>query len=128
MTLACVTSYLMYGGKMMTELTFPLSKESYETWQNCVVEHCSERDRIVNDRMVLKSILEAHLKKFFDFNEIEYCDYDFHKVLLKWEKSTTPNISNDIVELGMPWKITTGLDIWENPIIVIEIYPFGIEE
>ena len=112
----------------MDELTFPLSKECFRTWQDCVMEHCSERNKIVNDRMELKSILEAHLKKFFDFDEIEYCDFDFNKVLLKWKANTSPVISKNIGELQLPWKISHDRDKDLLTIIVIEVYPFGIDE
>ena len=105
-----------------------MNHDELDLWREAVFIHCKERDELVNDRREIKSRLEAHLKKFFSFDEIVYCDFNFNKIELKFDKDVSPVIPQNIGELGMEWIISTGYDNKAFSIIVIEIYPFGINE
>lgn len=104
-----------------------MNKEEFQQWQDVVMLHCQERDRIVNDRMELKSVLEAHLKQFFNYDSIHF-DKDFNKITLKWVYGVSPIIRKNIGELGMEWVISVDYDENAFKIVLIEVYPFGIEE
>ena len=105
-----------------------MDHEELDLWREAVFVHSKQRDDLVNDRKEIKSRLEAHLKQFFDYDEIKYDDFDFNKISLKWKRNVSPIISENIGELGMPWMITTGYDSGAFTIVVIEVYPFGIIE
>lgn len=105
-----------------------MNNESLEMWKEAVFVHTKQRNDLVNDRKEIKSRLEAHLKQFFDYDSIEYCDFDFNKIKLKWKRNVSPVISENIGDLGMPWIISTGYDEGAFAIVIIEVYPFGIEE
>ena len=104
-----------------------MDKDEFRQWQDAVMVHCQERDRIVNDRIELKKVLEAHLRQFFQYDSIEF-DKDFNKIILKWEKGVNPIIKENIGELGMQWILSTGHDDKAFNIVVVEVYPFGIPE
>jgi hypothetical protein len=103
-----------------------MDSDEFKQWQDAVLLHCQERDRIVNDRRELKSLFEAHLKQFFDFDSIEF-DKDFNVITLKWKKDVSPIIKDNIGELGMEWVISSGYDDMAFGIVVVEVYPFGME-
>ena len=104
-----------------------MNPEEFKQWQDAVCIHCKERDRIVDDRRELKSLLETHLREFFNYDSIEF-DKDFNKITLKWEKGVNPIIRENIGELGMQWILSTGHDDQAFNIVVVEVYPFGIPE
>ena len=104
-----------------------MNLEEFRQWQDAVCIHCKERDRIVDDRRELKSLLETHLKQFFSYDSIEF-DKDFNKITLKWAKEVSPVIRSNIKELGMEWIISTGYDDMAFNIVVVEVYPFGVPE
>ena len=112
--------YILYGGAIM-------DSDELRQWQDAVMVHCQERDRIVNDRIELKKVLEAHLKQFFKYDSIHF-DKDFNKITLKWAKEVSPVIRSNIKELGMEWIISTGHDDMAFNIVVVEVYPFGVPE
>jgi len=104
-----------------------MNKEQFQEWQKGVKEHISHLNNTVEERKILKEILENHLKQFFNFDEIEY-DREFQKILLKWDRIANPVIRNDnIGNLGMDWIIRADYDDQAFRIVVIEIYPFGLE-
>ena len=103
-----------------------MDSDEFKQWQDAVLLHCQERDRIVNDRRELKSLFEAHLKQFFDYDSIEF-DKDFNVITLKWDTDTIPIITKNIGNLNMEWSISTGHDDLAFSIVVVEVYPFGIE-
>ena len=111
----------MCGGAIM-------NRDELELWREAVFVHSKQRDDLVNDRKEIKSRLEAHLKQFFSFDEIEYCDFDFNKIELKFKRDVSPVIPKNIGELNMDWIISTGYDDKAFSIVVIEIYPFSIIE
>lgn len=112
----------MYGDVIL------MDNQALDMWKEAVFIHTKQRNDLVNDRKEIKSRLEAHLKHFFNYDEIKYEDFDFNKISLKWKRNVSPVISEDIGDLGMPWIITTSYDSGAFPIVVIEVYPFGIEE
>lgn len=104
-----------------------MNTEEFKQWQDAVLMHCQERDRIVNDRIELKKVLEAHLQQFFKYDSIDF-DKDFNKITLKWSKEVSPVIKENIKDLGMEWIISTGHDDMAFNIVVVEVYPFGVPE
>ena len=105
-----------------------MNKDEMELWREAVFVHSKQRIDLVNDRKEIKSHLEAHLKQFFDFDEIEYVDFDFNKILLKFNRDVSPIPPKNIGDLGMDWIISTGYDDGAFSIVIIEIYPFGIDK
>ena len=112
----------MYGDVIL------MDNQALDMWKEAVFVHTKQRNELVNDRKEIKSRLEAHLKQFFDYDSIEYCDFDFNKIKLKWKRNVSPVISENIGDLGMPWIISTGYDDGAFSIVIIEVYPFGMEE
>lgn len=104
-----------------------MDSEEFRQWQDAVLLHCQERDRIVNDRRELKSLLEAHLQQFFKYDSIEF-DKDFNKIELKWKSGVNPVIRTGIDDLGMEWIIKASTDDKAFRIVVVELYPFGVPE
>ena len=105
-----------------------MNSEEMELWKEAVFLHIEQRNELVNDRKEIKSHLEAHLKEFFSFDEIEYCDFDFNKIELKFMRDVSPVIPKNIGELNIDWIISTGYDDKAFSIVIIEIYPFGIDK
>lgn len=102
--------------------------EELDSWKYAVSEHISFVDQTINDRQILKETIEKHLSQFFDWDIIDY-NRDFTMITLKWDHGVNPVIRNDkIHELGMDWIIKSDYDDKANRIVVIEIYPWGIEE
>lgn len=105
-----------------------MNLQEFRNWQDDVKDHIISLNTIVNDRRVLKENLENHLREFFNFKEIEY-DREFSKIILKWDKNTNPTILNDkISELHMDWIISSAYDDMANRIVIVEVYPFGINK
>ena len=103
-----------------------MNLQEFRNWQDDVREHITSLTTLTNDRRMLKENLENHLREFFNFKEIEY-DRDFTKIILKWDKNSTPVILNDkISELHMDWIISSAYDDMANRIVIVEVYPFGI--
>lgn len=99
-----------------------------DDWRLAVTDHISSLDQLVNDRAILKDELEKHLSQFFEWDNIEH-NRDFTVITLSWEKDVNPVIKSDkISELGMDWIIKTGRDDSAFSIVMVEIYPWGVEE
>lgn len=97
-----------------------------EEWRIDVGHHLETLDMLINDRKILKNLIEEHLKSCFDWNDIEY-NKDFSVITLKWERKVNPIIHHDkISELGLDWEIATDYDDGAFPIIVVKVYPFGV--
>ena len=99
-----------------------------DDWRTAVADHIASLDHLINDRAILKDELEKHLSQFFEWDNIEY-NRDFTVITLSWEKDVNPVIKSDkISELGMDWIIKTGRDESAFSIVMVEIYPWGVEE
>lgn len=99
-----------------------------EKWKRGVEEHIEVVDQTLKDRKLLKESFEEHLSKVFDWNEISY-NRDFTVIKLYYEYGVSPIIRSDKVsELGMDWLIKSDYDCKANRVVVIEVYPWGIEE
>ena len=100
--------------------------EELENWRDAVGIHMDALDTIINDRKILKNSIEAHLKSCFDWDDIEY-NKDFTVITLKWEYGHNPVIRHEnISELNMDWIIRADYDDEAFRIVVVEVYPFGI--
>ena len=100
-----------------------------DEWKNGVREHIYSLNTIIKERQILKELIKDYLSQFFDFDSWE-TNRDFSKIILKWDKNHNPviNEESNISELGMDWIITAEYDDEANRIVVIELYPWGIEE
>ena len=104
-----------------------MNKEEFHNWQTGVKEHLFNLNTLIEERVLLKKYLENHLQQFFDFEEIEY-DKDFKKIKLMWSEKSSPVIHHqNIGNLMMDWIIKSGYDDKANKIIMVEVYPFGVE-
>lgn len=104
-----------------------MNLQEFRNWQDDVRYHITSLNTIVNDRRVLKENLENHLQQFFDFEEIEY-DKDFKKIKLMWSEKSSPVINHkNIGNLMMDWIIKSGYDDKADKVIIVEVYPFGVE-
>lgn len=98
-----------------------------ETWKNAVSIHLDSLESIIEDRKILKNSIETHLKSCFDWDDIEY-NKDFTVITLKWEYNHNPVIRHEnISELNMDWIIRADYDDKAFRIVIVEVYPFGIE-
>ena len=105
-----------------------MKKDELTNWKDGVKVHMAQLDAIVEDRKLLKSHLEEHLSSVFDWDDIEY-NRDFSVVSLKWESNHQPIVrSENLKKLGMDFLIKPDYDDCANRIVVIEVYPFGVED
>lgn len=99
-----------------------MDKDEYQTWMGAVQEHMNSLDRVIEDRVLLKKILENHIEQFFDWDEIEY-NRDFTEVILTINTSDPVTIDSEkIKELMMEWSI----DPCDYNSFKIIVYPFGV--
>ena len=99
-----------------------------EKWRTGVKEHIEVVDQTIKDRDLLKKAIEEHLSKVFEWESIKY-NRDFSVISLYWAYGESPVIRSDKVsELGMDWLIKADYDDSANRVVVIEVYPWGIEE
>lgn len=100
--------------------------EELNSWKNDVADHIAVRDTMVNDRRILKKMIEEHLSKFFTWNEIIY-DKDFTKITLRYKTNHGAVIKPELhAELGMDYIVTATYDDSANRVLQIELYPFGL--
>lgn len=105
-----------------------MDKEDFRVWQDAVMEHSQMLQRVVDDRILLKEKIIEHLKQFFEYDDIKFTN-DFSKITLKWAYENDPVIPmNQLNGLMMDFIITTTYDSELGQGVVIELYPFGVEE
>ena len=103
-----------------------MNSEQLADWRIDVGHHLETLEMMINDRKILKNLMEEHLKSVFHYDDIEY-NRDFSVITLKWEKHTNPIINHDAIrDFGMDWEISTGYDDRAFSIVVVKVYPFGV--
>lgn len=104
-----------------------MDKESLREWQDDVMVNCHTLETIIKDRVILKDLMEEHLKEFFEGYVLIDFDKDFNKITLKWEYQRDPIIKVDrIKDLGMDFIISHNYDSKYGEGVVLELYPFGL--
>lgn len=95
-----------------------MNKDQFHMWKDGVVKHNSLLKSFVSDRKELKRLIEEHLSKYFEWDEIEY-DNEFKKITLTLDPDTVLK-SDKLRELDIDYSIIGGFDF-----IIVKIYPFG---
>lgn len=102
--------------------------EQLDQWNQAVDEHMSMLESLINDRIALKSMFNEHLRKFFDYDSIEYSK-DFKVITLRWDYGRNVSIDNDTISnLGMGWVISTEFTDKLGYGVVVTVYPFGSDK
>lgn len=102
--------------------------EGINTWKSDVEDHNKALETIIKDRQILMEQISEHLKSFFDYDTIKF-SRDFKLITLKWDKDTHPIIKHEnIHQLGFDWEIEAGYDDNAFRIVIVKIYPFGLED
>lgn len=98
-----------------------------DQWNQAVDEHLKMVDSLIEDRITLKNMFNEHLRKFFDYDSIEYSK-DLRVISMRWDYGREVSIDNDFIsELGMDWLISTEFTDKLGYGVVVTIYPFGKE-
>lgn len=104
-----------------------MNSDHIDEWRLAVCEHILMVSQVLDDRRILKSEMEKYLSKFFEWDEIEYSS-DFKKITLKWKWNTDPTVKyENLHDLNIEWRMKSHAEEGFS-YIVIEIYPWGIEE
>ena len=99
-----------------------------DAWRNGVGEYITQRNQIIEDRVLLKQLFEEHIKKFFTYKHIEFSG-DFDVITLHWEYNHDPVIRLDSIKgLGMDFIISHRFKGELGDGVCIELYPFGLPE
>ena len=105
-----------------------MDAEQLELWRNAVIEHRVRVESVADDHAELKRVFELHLKRFFDYDAIDF-KLDFSEITLAWKYEHDPIIDFDsISDLGMPCIISSEYNESLGQSVIIKVYPFGIEE
>lgn len=105
-----------------------MNPEELNGWRKSVNNHIEYLNALVEARKILKNQIEEHLKSIFQWNDIEY-NRDFSVIKLKWDYGHNPVIkAENIDKLGMDWIISAEYDDKANRIVVVEVYPWGVQE
>lgn len=99
-----------------------MNKEQLNNWNSAVSEHMNALDRLIEDRSLLKRVMEEHLRQFFpEWGKIEF-NRDFSVITLEfYEMVIDPE---KLADLNMQFSIEPYGDYCFN----IRIYPFGVPE
>ena len=99
-----------------------------ELWKEGVMENSYDLNTLLKDRVALKRAFEEYIRKFFDFQEIDF-DSDFNKITIRWKWSNKV-VFDPIVfkEFELDWCISIGYSDVLGQCLEVEIYPFGFEE
>lgn len=103
-----------------------MDKSEIGLWNQAVVENIGSRESVKFDRTVLEKKMEAYLKKFFDFDGIDFSE-NLDVVTLRWDYGHHPTFYADdkIVDLGMKWKISHRFSENHGDGVIIIVYPRG---
>ena len=105
-----------------------MNKEEFEIWKDSVFEHFRMLNDLVDDRLEIKELMEQHLKQFFDYDEITFAD-DFNKIIVKFQYGSDPVINpKKLQDLNMEMIISHEYSEKLGDGVIIELYPFGLEE
>lgn len=105
-----------------------MNPEKYDNWINAVKEHMNMLDTLISDRNTLKIMFEEHLRKFFDYDDIEY-NRDFTKITLKYNPEHNVFINPKKLDgLLMDFEVSANYNDKAERIINIQLYPFGVKE
>ena len=99
-----------------------------DQWNQAVDEHLKMVDSLIEDRITLKNMFNEHLRKFFDYDSIEYSK-DFRSISMQWDYGREVSIDNDTISnLGMDWLISTEFTDKLGYGVVVTVYPFGLKK
>ncbi|WP_458456483.1 hypothetical protein [Methanobrevibacter sp.] len=105
-----------------------MNQDNFDTWINAIKEHINMLDNLINDRRMLKDMIETHLREFFDYDDIEY-NRDFSKITLTFKPKHHVIINpENLVGLLMDFEVIPAYDDNAERIIQIHVYPLGMEE
>ena len=114
----CGNLFFLYGGIQVDD-------NEFITWVGATQEHMNALDRLIEDRKLLKNLIENHLREFFDFEESEF-NRDMSVISLKISNEYTHIRSEKLSELHMDWAIVINYDGYGIDSVAIEVYPFGV--
>jgi hypothetical protein len=102
-----------------------MDKNDFLTWVGAVEEHMNCLDRIIEDRLLLKKMIQDHLKQFFNWDEIEF-NRDFSEITLVVHSLDASDgfiiDPEKIGELMMHWAI----EPYGDYSFKVIVYPFGV--
>lgn len=103
-----------------------MNEQELLVWSEAVDEHMAMLETTINDRRELKTIIETHLKQFFEWDRIEY-NRDFSRIELFYALHHNPVFKTENMGgLGMDFIVRADYDDSANRIVVVELYPFGL--
>ena len=103
--------------------------EDLKTWKSGVEELLKELDRLVDTRNQFIELMKSHIDQCFQgYKTIEFKN-DLSEITITYEQGHNPIIRPEhIHKLGMDWLIEAGFDDKAFRIVVIKLYPFGLNE
>ena len=95
-----------------------------ENWKTDVQTHTETVKVALSDRRILQEYMSNYLKKFFDYDDIEFSQ-NFQKIKLLFNVNQYSTVTpKNIGELNLYWRIALGFTEELGTTIVIEVYPF----
>ena len=108
-------------------IEYPLNDTEFKVLQDSIMEYCTAKSKLDDEKEAIKSILTNHLKKFFDFEDIHFHD-KFDKIPLRLKNGDGAVIRTNISELRMDWSVRSSIDRRANRILIIDVYPFRLPD
>lgn len=103
--------------------------DEIKTWKSGVDALLTELDDLVKTRNDFRDVLKKHLDQVFGGYESMEFKNDLTEVTIKYAYENNPVIKPETIhKLGMDWIIEAGYDDKAFRIVIIKIYPFGLEE
>ena len=99
-----------------------------ELWKEGVMENSHDLNTLISHRVELKRAFEEYIRKFFDFQEIDF-DNNLNKITIRWRWSRKVVFEPKVFkEFELDWCIGIGHNDVLGQCLEVDIYPFGFEE
>lgn len=108
-------------------IEYPLNDTEFKVLQDSIMEYCTAKSKLDDEKEAIKSILTNHLKRFFDFEAIVF-DEEFERITLRFRKDDGVVVRSNISELRMDWTVRSSIDRMANRVLLIDVYPFRLPD
>ena len=103
--------------------------EDLKVWRDGVCHLLDELDKLVDTRNDFISLMKEHIDQCFSGYRSVGFKTDLTEITINYPKNVNPVIKPETIhKLGMDWIIKAGYDDEAYRIVVIKLYPFGVEE
>ena len=102
-----------------------MNEKQLGTWIKSVNKYNKTLSSLIEDSVSIEKLITAHLKEFFDFDEIKF-HHGYKRIILMWDYDNNPVINPSVLsDLSMEFMITHEWSEKHGDGVIIEVYPFG---